>query len=205
MAAAPSAFAALRRLVDQRPPVEHCELCAGELARGHRHLVEVATHKLVCVCRACAVLFDGPGRFRLIPEDVQRLDDFVLTDAQWDELRLPINLAFFFHSVLAERPVAIYPSPAGGTESLLPLDAWSALVAGNPRLAELTPDVEAVLVNRMGSTRAYYLVPIDECYQLVGLLRSKWRGLSGGKEVWHAVEAFFVELDRKAHRNGVAS
>jgi hypothetical protein len=60
-------------------------------------------------------------------------------------------------------------------------------------------DVEALLVNRVaharGSAQAeYYLVPIDECYKLVGIIRTHWRGLSGGTEVWQELGRFFTGL-----------
>ena len=53
-------------------------------------------------------------------------------------------------------------------------------------------DVEALLVNRIGHVRGfaapeYYVLPIDECYKLVGLIRANWRGLSGGTEVWQEI------------------
>ena len=98
--------------------------------------------------------------------------------------------------------MAVYPSPAGGTESLLTLEAWSQLEEENPVLRELEPDVEALLVNRVGHTRGYYRVPIDECYRLVGLIRASWRGLSGGAEVWEEINRFFADLNQKSARNG---
>ena len=61
-------------------------------------------------------------------------------------------------------------------------------------LAHLDPDVEALLVNRMNGAREYYLVSIDRCYALIGLIRSHWRGLSGGAEVWEAVRDYFGTL-----------
>ena len=64
--------------------------------------------------------------------------------------------------------MAYYPGPAGATESLLPLDAWEALVSQNPPLQKLQPDVEALLVNRAGKARNYFIAPIDKCYELVG-------------------------------------
>jgi hypothetical protein len=126
------------------------------------------------------------------------LSDFRLTDPQWEELHLPINLAFFFHSTRAGRVVAVYPSPAGGTESLLTLEAWQQLEEANPVLCELEPDVEALLVNRLGSAREHYRVPIDACYRLVGLIRSGWRGLSGGSEVWEEIGRFFSSLKQNS-------
>jgi Family of unknown function (DUF5947) len=194
------AFATLRRMAENRKTAENCGLCAARLPGAHRHLVELANHRIVCACRPCALLFDGrrEGRYRLIPERVQWLKDFRLSDARWDELRLPINLAFFFDNSTAARPVAIYPSPAGPTESLLPLETWRDLELDNPVLRELEPDVEALLAYRVGEARDHYRVPIDDCYRLVGLLRTQWRGLTGGTEVWSAIGAFFDGLRKRA-------
>ena len=73
----------------------------------------------------------------------------------------------------------------------------------NPELNEMEPDVTALLVNSVGHVRGaapaeYFLVPIDECYKLVGLIRTYWKGLSGGTEVWREIGAFFAELKKKA-------
>ena len=57
-----------------------------------------------------------------------------------------------------------------------------------------------LLVNRVNGTREYYLAPLDKCYQLVGLIRSKWRGLSGGTEVWAGIAAFFADLKAQSLR-----
>ena len=95
--------------------------------------------------------------------------------------------------------VALYPSPAGAVESLLPLDAWNEIVQQNAVLSHLQPDIEALLVNRIGhahewSRAEYYIAPIDECYRLVGLIRGNWKGLSGGTEVWAEIGHFFSQL-----------
>ena len=63
----------------------------------------------------------------------------------------------------------------------------------------LRPDIEALLVNRVGHGRElshaeYYIAPIDECYRLVGLIRANWKGLSGGNEVWTEIGRFFSDL-----------
>jgi hypothetical protein len=197
---AQGAFAALRRLVRPRPRTECCELCGTDLPPDHAHLVEPASRKLLCCCDACAILFSGAQspRYRRVPRRVESLADFRMTDAEWEDLHIPINLAFFFHSSSAGRVVAAYPSPAGATESLLTLEAWRGLEEQNPALRELEPDVEALLVNRVVPAREHYRVPIDECYKLVGLIRSNWRGLSGGTEVWEAIGRFFTGLKEKA-------
>ena len=45
-----------------------------------------------------------------------------------------------------DRVAAFYPGPAGATESELALDRWADVVAANPVLETLEPDVEALLV-----------------------------------------------------------
>jgi hypothetical protein len=177
---------------------ERCDLCAEPVAPGHRHLVDSDSRRLLCVCRACTILFDrraaGGGHLRLVPIRRERLDDFELDDAAWERLRIPVELAFFFFSSAAGRVVALYPSPMGATESLLELGAWSELSAANPRLGQLEPDVEALLVSRARGRREHWRVPIDDCYELAGLIRSRWRGFGGGEEVWREIERFFDDL-----------
>jgi Family of unknown function (DUF5947) len=200
-------FAALRQLVRPTARVERCELCGVGLASEHPHLVEPANRRLFCSCEACAMLFSGreAPRYRRVPRDVWALPDFRMSDAQWESLHIPINLVFFFYSSPAGRIVALYPAPAGAVESLLPLEAWMELTEDNPDLRKLEPDVEALLVNRVGKTSEYYRAPIDECYKLVGVIRSHWHGLSGGTEVWAAIARFFTELRDKANSDGGGS
>jgi len=184
----------------RRAVVEQCELCSIRVAPQHRHLLEMTTQKIVCACDACALRFQDvvEWRFKLIPRDACALPDFAMADADWENFALPINLAFFFYSTPREKMIAYYPSPAGATESLLPLDAWEALVSQNAALQKLQPDVEALLVNRAGKARNYFIAPIDKCYQLVGTIRMHWRGLSGGHEVWDKIESFFSDLEANA-------
>jgi hypothetical protein len=135
-----------------------------------------------------------------VPHRVDFLPDFRLTDEEWEALHLPINLAFFLHSSPAGRVVAFYPSPAGAMESLVSLEAWADLTAANPILRELEPDVEALLVNRVGETREVYRVGVDLCYHLAGLIRLHWRGLAGGQAVWEEIGRFFAGLkERSGH------
>ncbi|MGH7936478.1 MAG: DUF5947 family protein, partial [Chthoniobacterales bacterium] len=98
----------------------------------------------------------------------------------------------------SQKMTALYPSPAGATESLLPITAWETIVRQNPVLRELQPDVEALLVNRAHEARDYYIAPIDKCFELVGLIRMNWRGFSGGEEVWREIEKFFTNLQGSA-------
>jgi hypothetical protein len=107
-------------------------------------------------------------------------------------------MAFFFYNTPAGKVVAYYPSPMGPTESLLELETWEELEADNPVLKDMERDVEALLVNRALGASDHFLVPIDECYKLVGLIRTRWRGFSGGREVWDDITRFFEELGRRA-------
>lgn len=199
-----NAFGALRQFVRRRKNVERCELCSAEVASEHPHLIEPGNRKLLCACDACAILFSGMGtKYKRVPRRVLALQDFCLSDGQWESLMVPISMVFFFRSTPDARVVAFYPSPAGATESLLALETWKDIEDANPALREMEADVEALLVNRVGHTRGfsaaeYYVVPIDECYKLVGLIRGNWRGLSGGTEVWQKIGSFFDQMKQRA-------
>jgi hypothetical protein len=202
-AAAPLSGSRLGRLARgaAEAAVERCELCGEPIAPDHRHLLDTGRRELMCSCRACSLLFAdaaaSEGRYRLVGDRRLRIDDLELDDALWEELRLPVDMAFFFRA--GDGSVqAFYPSPMGPTESLLQLDAWAALEDTNPVLRTLEPDTEALLVNRARGARRHWIVPIDECYSLVGLIRTRWRGLTGGAEVWGAIAEFFDQLDRRA-------
>ena len=195
------AFATLRRFARAPRPLERCELCSAGLACEHPHLVEISLRQIVCACEACATLFDGMtgGRYKRVSRRAQFLANFQMTDAQWDDLLIPINMAFFFRSSTEDQVVTLYPSPAGAVESLLTFDAWNEITQHNTVLTTLRPDIEALLVNRVGhahelSLAEYYIAPIDECYRLVGLIRANWKGLSGGSEVWVEIGRFFSDL-----------
>lgn len=193
---------ARRAAAEQEAQVEHCELCGDPIPPEHRHMLDLRSRELMCACRACKILFDrgaaGGGHYRLVPDRRLRLAGFEMDDVAWEELRIPVDMAFFFFRSDVGRVVAYYPSPAGPTESLLELDAWEELERANPLLGKLEPDVEALLVNRSRGARQYFVVPIEDCYALVGLIRTRWRGLTGGREVWEEIEAFFEGLSGRS-------
>ncbi len=184
---------------------ENCEMCNAGLSANHQHLLEPAARKLVCACDACAILFSSTGatKYKRVPRRSRYLINFRMTESQWNGLMMPINMAFFFKSSPQGRVIALYPSPGGATESLLTFDTWDEIALENPVLLEMEDDVEALLVNRIGHSRGFaepehFIVPIDQCFRLVGLIRSRWQGLSGGTEVWQEIGQFFNELKAKS-------
>jgi Family of unknown function (DUF5947) len=189
-------------------PGERCELCAELIPDEHGHVVDLESRALMCACRPCYLVFapEGAGgnRFRAVPDRFVSFPDFTLSGAQWDGLQIPVGVAFFFMNSSLNHVAAFYPSPAGATESLLSLDSWGEIVAVNPGLATLLPDVEAFLVRsadrQSGTAQAEcYLVPIDVCYELVGELRRLWKGFDGGTEAHAALDAFFDRVRTKAN------
>jgi hypothetical protein len=198
-------LASLRRLTSSTDPaLESCELCAATIPGEHQHLVDPRNRRLLCACTACAILFDGSGvtRYQRVPRDVRELTGIEISDAFWNRLSIPIGLVFFFRSSAAEGMKALYPSPAGPTESSVDEDVWRELAAFHSSLETIRADVEALLVNRTREAREYYIVPVDECYKLTGVIRQHWQGFSGGDEVWQRIRVFFDELKRRSRAEG---
>jgi Family of unknown function (DUF5947) len=177
---------------------EVCEICAVPIGEEHEHLVDVRDHRLLCACRGCYLLFvpqgAAQGRYRAVGERYVRLDATAFEGPAWEALQIPIGLAFFLRA--SDGAItAFYPGPGGATQSLLPLDGWDALARGLPQLANLQPDIEAVLVRRARDTAAQaYIVPVDRCYELTGIVRTQWRGFTGGPDMEASLERFFDRL-----------
>jgi hypothetical protein len=179
-------------------------MCAEPIADAHQHVVNLESRALMCTCRGCYLLFtaeDAQLRYRAVPDRYLSFPDFSLGPGQWDSLEIPVGLAFLFRNSVQGRTVAFYPGPAGATESELPLEAWDSVLAANPRLGLLRPDVEALLVRapergRTGFT--CHIVPIDACYELVGRLRQVWRGFDGGADAHEAMDAFFATVSQRS-------
>ncbi len=203
-----------------RTDAGRCEMCRQVLKGRHGHLADTEKRSLTCACRACYLLFThegaAGGRYRAVPERVCYDPARPLTEADWNELQIPVAMAFFFCNSALGRVVAGYPSPGGATECELDLAAWDRLAAAYPLLAALAPDVEAIFVNRSAgqggtfppasspglpqTSPSYemFLIPIDECYSLAGELRLRWQGFDGGAEARAALAAFLDSLRRRA-------
>jgi hypothetical protein len=182
-----------------RKAIEACDFCSAEIGELHQHLLQLGTRKLECACDACALLLDGQQqKYRRVPRRGRFLSDFNMTDAQWNAFNVPIGMAFFSHNSPGNRVTAIYPSPAGPVESQLTFELWDELASTNPAIRTMEPDVEGLLVYRVGNAREHFIIPIDECFKLIAIIRMKWRGLSGGAEVWAEICKFLDELKRRS-------
>lgn len=171
---------------------ECCDLCAVELPERHRHLLDTERHEIRCVCQACSLLFNreaaSDGRHRLVPHRRIRLPEVPTAG-----LGVPVGLAFFV-ARSGGTVDAHYPSPAGPTHWEVDPAAWRDVVASCPPLADMAAEVEALLVNTTLGRGEHWLVPIDDCFALVALVRREWRGLSGGSRVLPEIDRFFAAL-----------
>ena len=133
-----------------------------------------------------------------VPRVARELMSFHLTNAQWQALGLPAELAFCYWSSLDAGAVAMSPTRDGVVETRLPDGPWNDIVAGNPPLQDMAADVEGLLVRRVPTSAyrlpVYVILPMDACYQLVGILRAYWRGDGGGDEVWTEIDGFLSRL-----------
>jgi hypothetical protein len=179
---------------------ERCEMCAAEIPAEHGHVADLEAASLICACRACSLLFTresaGRGRYRAVPD--RYLADVPLTPAEWDDLQVPVGLAFFLHSSVTGELTAFYPSPAGPTECQLDLAAWRRLEVSHPLLAAAAPDVEAILVSNGDAGAGLFVVPVDVCYELVGRMRLLWRGFDGGTEARASIAEFLGRVRSRA-------
>jgi hypothetical protein len=173
---------------------------------NHRHLVDTEKRSLACACTPCAMLFEASGaahgRFRTVPDRYLADPDHRLDDGAWELLQIPVGVAFFFRNAALDRLVALYPSPAGATESELDDSTWQAVLGDSPLAELLEPDVEALLLRRSNGRVECSLVPIDICYELVGRMRLLWQGFDGGAEARADLDAFFEHVGRRARTPG---
>jgi hypothetical protein len=181
---------------------ERCEFCGAEVPDEHGHVADLEGASLICACRACYLLFTqqnaGRGRYKAVPDRYCFEGGDALTAAEWDELQIPVGLAFFLRSAATGELTGFYPSPAGATECQLDLGAWQRLAAEHPMLTAAEQDVEAVLLTKSADGVEYFLVPIDVCYELAGRMRLHWRGFDGGEEARASIAAFMASVRSRA-------
>jgi hypothetical protein len=178
----------LKRFVAPRPAADVCGLCSASLAPTHAHLFDRTRRTLECACAPCALALEqNPlGRWVSVPHHAERLGTSPIGGAAWESLGLPIGLAFFVRSSADGALAAWYPGAAGAVRCQLNFELPAV---------ELKDDVEALLVNRLDGANATYRLSLDECFALVGLIRQKWHGFTGGAAVREAVAAFLKRIE----------
>lgn len=194
-----SLISKLRKIANPVPEeeVEKCNFCGRILSADHRHLVDLSAMRFLCTCEMCMITMAESEIYKPLPQRHLELNDFRMTDELWSDFLIPVNMAFFVLSSSRNGAVAYYPAPTGATESKLKMEPWNELVQLNPVLNTLIPDLEALLVNRFDTSGQYYVVPIDSCYKLIGMIRISWKGIFGGPEVNDIIRQFFSELKEK--------
>jgi len=180
--------------------MEQCHFCGNVLPPDHRHLVDLSSMKFMCTCDMCMITLAESRKYKPPPQRFLQLENFRMSNELWSDFLIPVNMAFFVLSSDRQGAVAYYPAPTGATESKLKMEPWNQLVQLNPILNDLTPDLEALLVNQLETPGQYYVVPIDSCYKLIGMIRITWKGIFGGKEVNDVISRFFYELKEKSVR-----
>lgn len=207
MTATPAGLGRMAAWASSRPPAaEHpgvsatatCELCPVGIGEDHRHLLQLDERRIVCVCETCWSIHSGDPQYRPPGNRTLWLEDFDMPDEVWSAFQIPIGLAFLLRSGATGAVVALYPSPAGATESELELAAWGELCERNPVLERLEPDAEALVVNRTGGSHSYAIVPTDQCYRLVGMIKARWEGITGGTGAERAIADWFDGLRERA-------
>jgi hypothetical protein len=182
-------LARLKRFVAPKPSADVCGLCAAALGATHAHLFDRTRQALECVCAPCALVLEPnpTGRWVRVPHRAERLSESPIGGAAWDSLGLPIGLAFFVRSSAHRGVTAWYPGPAGAVRCQLSFV---------PPQLDLEEDIEALLVNRLDGGCTAYRLSLDECFALVGLIRTKWHGFTGGAGVKDAVTGFLARIER---------
>ncbi|MCX4098104.1 DUF5947 family protein [Nocardia sp. alder85J] len=196
-----TSFTVLRRLAATAAPAagDRCEMCTEPIGGTHQHVVDLEGRQLMCVCRGCCLLFTDPAaaqRYRAVPDRCLAFPGVTVEPAEWNTLEIPVGLAFFFRNSRLDRTVAVYPGPAGATESELPLENWQAILDRHPEFGTLADDVEALLIRmpERGSDGGCVLLPIDACYEFVGHMRRLWRGFDGGQDAHRYIDEFFTTV-----------
>jgi hypothetical protein len=201
---APAAVLDKIRATAAARPDEACEMCLAEILPDHSHVADLEKSSLLCVCRPCYLLFENPqaggGRYRRVPDRYLHDPSRPMAANEWDELEIPVGLAFFLHSTQAGEVVGFYPSPAGVTECRLDLSAWQRIAHAHPLLDAIEPDVEAALITRTDKTNVieHFVVPIDTCYELAGRMRMLWKGFDGGTEAQQSIAEFLGNVRSRA-------
>jgi hypothetical protein len=177
----------LSREYVQEPGVVDRELIAMleralELTRGERTITRVRL-----LSRLCGAIYFSASRERMQ----------ACSSEAWEiasELEDPEALAY----ACAARRRALWDP--GHLEERLEASTRMLTLASQVGSLELELQAHAWLVVDLleRGDREAFLAPIDDCYALVALIRSRWKGFAGGEEVWREIDGFFDRLRAQA-------
>ena len=146
----------------EREAQEHCDLCSEPIPPEHRHLLDLETRELRCACRraACCSTARAPAAGTTPgPRPAAAAGRLRARRRAWEELRIPVDMAFFFHRARGRARRRLLPGADGRDR----VAARAARLGGDrgrqPRARGMEPDVEALLVNRARGARDSWLVP----------------------------------------------
>jgi hypothetical protein len=129
----------------------------------------------------------------------QRVDR-VMAEDTWDALGVPAGLAFFTRRSADGAVRAHFPGALGVAEAAVDASTWERLTRESPIVVTAAPDVEALLVCRANGLFEHWIVGLDACYALAGIVRREWRGVGGGEVAWASIRRFFLGLARPERR-----
>ena len=204
-------FEVLRRFAKARVPVERCDLCGVEVAPMHDHLIDpVRAPARLRLWRLRGAL-QRAGRHQ-VQAGAPARDGARRAHHQ----RCPVGGA-----PAADRPgLLLRQHAAGAGGGVLPepgrrhrVAAGARDLGGDPARAPgpratCSPTFRRCSSTGSGAARrptVCYLVPIDQCFRLVGIIRMHWKGFTGGTAVWEEIDRFFADLGRMARpaRQGI--
>ncbi|OLZ11328.1 DUF5947 family protein [Sulfobacillus thermosulfidooxidans] len=180
-----------------------CEVCNRLIPQtGHRHLLRLQTGQVVCACQHCALLFDAPGQsqYQSIPTRIISLGRAMLDMEFWDRISSPVHLVGIVKRRGGQAEI-FYPSPAGAVSGG-PISREFLTLPLQEALDTMSDEVEVLLFADLSGMTEGFLIPLDRFYELIGLLRLNWQGLSGGNDVSRRIRQFFDQLARQAPSRG---
>ncbi len=89
-------------------------MCAAAIGEPHQHVVDLDSRALMCTCRPCYLLFTDDRatlRYRAVPDRYLSFPDLSVDGRAWDELQIPVGLAFLFHNSVLGPDGRVLPGP----------------------------------------------------------------------------------------------
>ena len=174
----------------RRAPAPGGRLRAVPLGAGRRPPPPAPSRRAADPLRVRDVLVAALGRrgVRAAGNRTVWLDDFASSTTTCGRLPDPDRPGVLHALERSGGIVALYPSPAGATESRASTRRWTALVAAQPRARPTSsPTPRRWSSTAWPSRHQHAIVPIDRATGSSGCVKSSWEGISGGSALEAAV------------------